>query len=215
LLYFSNRGLTSKTFGASSWLMQTGHQGGSEAGCQKQSLPEKDCQEVTLTRLLELDARLSAKMRVAERPGLFRTLCAFLAHSGGSWFWWIGLALLWWLGDAFWRPWALTVLIAIVVLAGIVLVIKFTIRRRRPEGEWGGIYRSTDPHSFPSGHAARAILIAILSIGLGPSWLALALCIWAPLVALARVAMGVHYLSDVVAGVVVGIVAGLVTLQIR
>ena len=169
---------------------------------------------MNLKRILELDARLSAQMRVAGRPGLLRNLAAFLAHSGDSWFWWGGLALLWWLGNVFWRHWALTVLVSIIVLAVIVLAIKFTIRRRRPEGEWGAFYRSTDPHSFPSGHAARVVLIGVLALGLGPWWLALVLCIWAPLVALARVAMGVHYLSDVVAGTLLGAVAGLIALQI-
>jgi undecaprenyl-diphosphatase len=139
---------------------------------------------------------------------------AVLAHSGDSWFWWAGLALLWWRGDQFWRPWARTVLIAIIVLAAIVLAVKFTIRRRRPDGEWGALYRTTDPHSFPSGHAARAVLIAVLAIGLGPWWLAVILCIWAPLVSLARVSMGVHYLSDVVAGAVLGGIAGLIVLCI-
>jgi len=169
---------------------------------------------VRFTQVLELDARLSARMRVAERPGALRSLAAVLAHSGDSWFWWAGLALLWWLGDAFWKPWALTVLISILALAALVLAVKFSIRRRRPEGEWGAIYRTTDPHSFPSGHAARAILIAILALGLGPAWLAAVLCLWAPLVALARVAMGLHYLSDILAGAVLGAAAGLIVLQI-
>ena len=163
---------------------------------------------MSLKALLELDARVSAHMRVAERPGLIRTVAAVLAHSGDSWFWWAGLAILWWRGNAFWRPWALTVLLSIIALAVIVLVVKFSIRRRRPEGEWGAFYRNTDPHSFPSGHAARATLIAVLAIGLGPWWLAILLCLWMPLVSLARVAMGVHYLSDVVAGAVLGGIAG-------
>ena len=106
-------------------------------------------------------------------------------------------------------------LLSIIALAVIVLAIKFTIRRRRPEGEWGAIYRTTDPHSFPSGHAARVVLITILAIGLGPGWLAMVLCIWAPLVALARVAMGLHYLSDIIAGAGLGAVAGLIALQIH
>ena len=170
---------------------------------------------MSLAQILKLDARLSARMRVAERPGLLRTGAAVLAHSGDSWFWWPGLALLWWRGDPFWRPWALTVLLAIIGLAVIVLAVKFTIRRRRPEGEWGRMYRSTDPHSFPSGHAARAILIGVLAIGLGPGWLAILLCVWAPLVALARVAMGLHFLSDVTAGAVLGAIAGGIVLLIR
>ncbi len=167
------------------------------------------------TRLLELDARLSAQMRVAERPGLLRIIAAIFAHSGDSWFWWAGLVVLWWRGNAFWRPWALVVLLSIIALAVTVLAIKFSIRRRRPEGEWGAIYRNTDPHSFPSGHAARATLIAMLAIGMGPGWLAIILCVWMPLVSLARVAMGVHYLSDVAAGVVMGAIAGGVVLLIR
>jgi undecaprenyl-diphosphatase len=105
-------------------------------------------------------------------------------------------------------------LISIVVMAAIVLVLKFTIRRRRPEGEWGHFYRATDPHSFPSGHAVRVALIAVMATGMGPWWLALVLCIWAPLVILARVAMGVHYISDVVAGCALGVVAGLIGLAV-
>ena len=169
---------------------------------------------MTLNRLLGLDARLSARMRVAEVPGLIRSLAVVLAHSGDSWYWWAGLSLLWWLGNTFWGPWALAVLQSIIALAVVVLAFKFTIRRQRPEGEWGGLYRKTDPHSFPSGHAARVVLIAVLTLGLGPWWLAVIICIWAPLVALARVAMGVHYLSDIVVGFGLGAAAGIVALKI-
>lgn len=99
-------------------------------------------------------------------------------------------------------------LVAVLLTAVLVLAVKFTVRRRRPEGEWGAIYRSTDPHSFPSGHAARAAMLAVLAAGLGPAWFGAALVAWAPLVSLARVAMGVHYLSDVLAGVLIGIAIG-------
>ena len=88
------------------------------------------------------------------------------------------------------------------------MVIKFTVRRRRPEGEWGQIYRSTDPHSFPSGHAARSTMLAVVAVGLGPLWLGLALLIWAPLVGLARIILGVHYPSDILAGMVLGLILG-------
>ncbi len=168
---------------------------------------------MTFRSILELDARLSNRLRVAEQPGLLRTLAVFFAHSGDSWFWGLGLLLLWWLGDSFWKQWSLFLFVGIALLAVIVVTIKFTVRRRRPEGEWGSIYRSTDPHSFPSGHAARSFLIAVLVVGLGPAWLAILLCVWSPLVSLARVAMGVHYLSDVVAGALFGIMVGLIWFQ--
>jgi undecaprenyl-diphosphatase len=166
-----------------------------------------------IRQLLKLDARLSDRLRVAERPGRLRTLAAVLAHSGDSWFWLAGLILLWLLGSAYWRQRALALAVGIVVTAALVLMIKFLVRRQRPEGEWGAIYRNTDPHSFPSGHAARAIMLVAMAIGLGPAWFAVLLIIWAPLVSLARVAMGLHYLSDVLAGMALGLIMGLGVVQ--
>jgi undecaprenyl-diphosphatase len=161
---------------------------------------------------LTLDARLSDRLRVAEQPGLLRSCAVFFAHSGDSWFWGAGLALLWFFGGPFWRDWAVVQFAGIAVLAVIVLAIKFLVRRQRPVGEWGGIYRNTDPHSFPSGHAARAFMIAVIAAGLGPAWLGIALLVWAPLVSLARVAMGVHYVSDILAGALLGTLMALVSL---
>ncbi|GAB4500809.1 MAG: phosphatase PAP2 family protein [Anaerolineales bacterium] len=158
-----------------------------------------------MRRLLKWDAAASSALRVAEKPGPLRTLAMIFAHSGDSWFWGAGLIALWLAGNSAWKRWAFYELFWISALAALVMTLKFTIRRRRPEGEWGKIYRNTDPHSFPSGHAARAFLIALLAGWLGPENLALILWIWAPLVSLARVAMGVHYLSDVVAGALVGL----------
>jgi len=166
------------------------------------------------SRLFGLDYRLSTRLRVAEKPGLPRSLAILLAHSGDSWFWLLGLGLLWWLGDSFWRGSALALLAGILVTAAAVMLIKFTVRRRRPEGEWGKIYRNTDPHSFPSGHAARAVMLAVLAVGLGPGWFGLLLGVWAPLVVLARVAMGLHYLSDVLAGALFGLVMGGIILRL-
>ena len=170
---------------------------------------------MNLRSVLEVDARTSNRLRVAEQPGLLRNISVFFAHSGDSWFWALGLILLWaFTNDAHWKKWAVVLFGGVSALAVIVMALKFIIRRRRPEGEWGGIYRNTDPHSFPSGHAARAILIAVLAAGLGPAWLAVLLWLWAPLVALARVAMGVHYLSDIVAGVLLGLLMGLLSLAL-
>jgi len=163
--------------------------------------------------MLELDLKISQRMGIAEKPGLLRNLAALLAHSGDSWFWIAGLALVWWLGSPDWRSIAQSMLVSILITAVFVLAIKFLVRRRRPDGVWGGIYRSTDPHSFPSGHATRAALLAVLAAGLGPAWFGWALAIWAPLVILARVAMGVHYFSDVVAGAILGLAIGWLALH--
>jgi membrane-associated phospholipid phosphatase len=161
------------------------------------------------------DKSLSSLLRIAEKPGRMRGLAAFLAHSGDSWYWFLGLALVWLMGDPVWKYRAAVMVIGIFGTAVVVILIKFTVRRRRPAGEWGEIYRRTDPNSFPSGHAARAALLAVLAVGLGPTWLGLSLLLWAPLISLARVAMGVHYASDVLAGIFIGMINGLIILAVK
>lgn len=165
-----------------------------------------------LRRIQDLDDRFAGSSQTQEQPRIIRTLAVLLAHSGDSWFWLIGLGLLWWLGDETWEQLALVMIIGIIITAVVVMVIKFSVRRSRPQGEWGRIYRSTDPHSFPSGHAARSTMLAVIALGLGPLWLGLSLLIWAPLVGLARIILRVHYPSDVLAGMVLGIIMGVLVL---
>ena len=164
-------------------------------------------------RFLELDNRLSPISQVTERSSFARSLAILLAHSGDSWFWLLGLFLLWILGTAYWKHRAVALALGVLVTALLVMSIKFAVRRRRPEGDWGRIYRSTDPHSFPSGHAARAFMLAVLALGLGPLWFGLLLSAWAPLVGVARIAMGVHYPTDIIAGMAFGVVMGVLILQ--
>ncbi len=169
---------------------------------------------MALRSLLELDADLSERLRLDSSQSRLKKVGAFLAHSGDSWFWVAGLGVVWLAATDEWHAKAALLILSILGLAATVLAIKFTIRRRRPKGEWGTIYRATDPHSFPSGHAARAFMLAILAIFLGPAWFGVLVLVWAPLVSLARVAMGLHFLSDILAGMLVGLIAGLFVLWI-
>jgi membrane-associated phospholipid phosphatase len=168
-----------------------------------------------LTRILRWDAQLSEKVRLKPGASPWFKLAAFLAHSGDSWFWMIGLGMIWLLTQGEWHNRAALLAAGIAGLAFVVLGIKFSIRRRRPEGDWGAIYRNTDPHSFPSGHATRAFFLIVMAFGLGPAWFGWLILVWAPIMSLARVMTGVHYLSDVVAGMVLGLLAGVVMLQIN
>ncbi len=161
-----------------------------------------------MEKILAWDASISQRLRVAEKPGNLRRAAMFLAHSGDSWFWFLGLGIIGWLGTPYWRWRMITFGIGVLVTAVLVMIVKFSVRRRRPEGEWGDIYRNTDPHSFPSGHAARSFMLAAMAVAYGPVWVAVILGIWAPLVALARVSMGVHYFSDVFVGAFVGVLLG-------
>jgi undecaprenyl-diphosphatase len=165
-----------------------------------------------IKKILEMDYQVSSRLRLPEAGHAWRLPAVILAHSGDSWFWLAALLLVWITTRNAWHARVALMAVGLVLLAALVLLIKLTIRRQRPEGKWGAIYRNTDPHSFPSGHAARAVFLAVLATGLGPAWFAVILVIWAPLVSVARVALGVHYVSDVLAGIVLGFIAGMVTL---
>ena len=161
-----------------------------------------------LQTLLSLDARLTARLRLPSERSRWWGVAVFLAHSGDSWLWMSGFLLLWLVGSPSLRRWAVLFAVAVGIQALSIFALKQTIRRQRPPGEWGALYRNFDPHSFPSGHATRAFLLAVLAAGNGPGWLSLVLAFWAPLVSLARVATGVHYLSDITAGAVLGLLMG-------
>jgi len=167
-----------------------------------------------LEKISELDDRVSKRFRLDNGDSKYWKLVIFFGHSGDSWFWLAGLLLTLIFAPA-WRPLAAFLMAAILGLAGMVMLVKLVVRRSRPPGEWGAIYRNTDPHSFPSGHAARAAMLAVIAILTGPVWGAVLLSVWALAVGLARVMTGMHYLSDVVAGILLGIAAGQISVLIR
>lgn len=168
-----------------------------------------------LNQILLADASLSKTLRIPkEKRGLSLILKIF-AHSGDSWFWLAGLFIVWLFSEGEWRWRSFFLAGGLFFMAIAVILLKFTIRRPRPEGEWGQIYRITDPHSFPSGHAARSAALAVMGMAIGPPWFGITLALWAPWVGLSRVALGVHYLSDVVAGWLVGALMGLIALTLQ
>jgi undecaprenyl-diphosphatase len=164
-------------------------------------------------KINEQDQKFSSRFNLPPEKKFLRRAAAFFAHSGDSWFWLAALFIVWLFSHGRTHTIAALLAGAIVLQASLVLLIKFTIKRSRPESDWGDIYRKTDPNSFPSGHAVRAIMLAGLAWGLGLSPLNWILTIWAPLVGIARISLGVHYLSDVLAGWLLGIILALAYLS--
>jgi undecaprenyl-diphosphatase len=173
----------------------------------------------TLQKLNQFDLNLTGRLRLNSTGHSWWTLAVILAHSGDSWLWATGVGLVWLyrfvspglpgiLGAPVVHRFSAILEISIILQALTVYVLKTLIRRERPQGEWGGIYRLIDPHSFPSGHATRAVMLAVLALSLGPAWFGWLLAAWAPLVCIARVMTGVHYLSDILGGIALGLLMG-------
>ena len=171
--------------------------------------PVCSTQLTLLARLSLWDEKISKQLRIADQSSPLWKWAALLAHSGDSWFWAAGLLILW-LAIHSWRSITAFLFIAICLFALLVFGIKQIFKRRRPPGDWLPEIRNTDPHSFPSGHAARAFMLATLALLMGAPWLGLVALIWAILVCLSRIMTAMHYVSDVLAGIVLGIAAGMI-----
>ncbi|WP_172405485.1 phosphatase PAP2 family protein [Mycobacterium paraense] len=119
-----------------------------------------------------------------------------------------------------WRP----VVLALVGGAGMALVLftaKALVGRQRPPLPFAAI--AADGYSFPSGHATGTAAIMVLSAWMISRWLITGwegrVFVWAMAIGSAlvigysRVYLGVHYVSDVLAGWLLGIAwAGIVML---
>ena len=99
----------------------------------------------------------------------------------------------------------------ILLVIDIVLVapIKVYFKRPRPSANEGRIMwqvSEVDNYAFPSGHASRAVAVALFMAPWFGSRVGLMMYAWALCVSASRVLMGRHHPSDVIAGVLAGFI---------
>ena len=163
-------------------------------------------------RLGSLDHALTRRVAVDWRHPrwLVLTLSA-LSLTGNYGLIWFALAAVPWLTGAG-RPRTVFLFVAGAVFATeiITFLIKLVVGRRRPP-EQDGAAPARIPlpvsHSFPSSHASMGMVGAISMGSLYPPLLP-ALLGLAAVLAFSRVYLGVHYVADVAAGLLLGTVLG-------
>lgn len=95
---------------------------------------------------------------------------------------------------------------AFVIERLIYFVLKNGFRRNRPADaidDFSSFIVPSDKFSFPSGHTSAAFLFAVFVGYLIPALLPF-LLVWAVLVAMSRIFLGVHFPTDTVVGAVLG-----------
>lgn len=111
------------------------------------------------------------------------------------------------IGDAFVRHVGAQALMALIVSHLFVQVLKKIVSRERPKDvltDLNTFNLSLDRYSFPSGHTTAVFAIAT-TVSLYMPMLAFLVLPAALLVGLSRVYLGVHYPSDVIAGIALAV----------
>jgi undecaprenyl-diphosphatase len=153
------------------------------------------------------DKRLMRRVNRWRAPRWIRVWMLAATRGGDGWLWYaMGVAILLFGGD---RRFAAVGAAGLAAGVGVALFLRLKklANRRRPSAFephcWAELL-PPDQFSFPSGHTITAFAVAIsLSLFLPDLTLGLLFC--AISVAASRILLGMHFLSDVVAGGAIGI----------
>jgi undecaprenyl-diphosphatase len=166
---------------------------------------------MTITRtMIELvanqDMRLMRSIQRWRPPRWVRVWMLWATRAGDGWAWCaLGLGVLLFGGDNRFIA-LLSAAIAEAVGAAVFLALKRRIGRKRPSEmarlSWVSLL-PPDRFSFPSGHTITAFAVVTPLVYFYPSLTAV-LLFCALSVAASRIVLGMHFLSDVLAGCVIG-----------
>jgi undecaprenyl-diphosphatase len=126
---------------------------------------------------------------------------------------WVPLLLLSWSSS---RSFGLALLLANATSHACVQLLKRTVVRRRPHLSCDGMLALgviPDAFSFPSGHSAAAMALAVPCLVCGGA-AGVPVLLLALVVGASRVCLRVHYPSDVVAGQILGVAGGVLAVWI-
>jgi undecaprenyl-diphosphatase len=165
----------------------------------------------TLARLIAWDEAALVRLHRWQRPAMVKVLRAVTHLGDGASLTFLGLVLL---AAGSTESLHLGALLgwSTAVAAALAQVLKRWLRRKRPNAGIAGfsaLVANPDAFSFPSGHTAATVALAVAWAGQGHSLGALAAA-FAALVGFSRVSLGAHYPLDVMCGAVLGLISGAV-----
>lgn len=107
-------------------------------------------------------------------------------------------------------------IVAVILVCGVsfvlVSVFRYFYNAPRPYVKYGykpAVEKDKQGQSMPSRHVFSAFIIAMTFLWINPIY-SIVLFVVSTLIAIHRVAVGVHFIKDVVAGALVGIIAGII-----
>jgi undecaprenyl-diphosphatase len=161
-----------------------------------------------LSSIQLIDEQLFTRLFHGKRR--LKKLAVQISRSGNGLLYLILPSLYWLINPVEGRTFFMLASLAFIIERIIYYVLKKNLKRRRPPAAIPG-FRSlvtpSDEFSFPSGHTSGAFLFSTLCV-LCFGTVALPLYLWASLVGLSRVLLGVHFPGDILAGAAIGTAVG-------
>jgi undecaprenyl-diphosphatase len=152
------------------------------------------------------DHRLMRRINRWRAPRWMRLWMVAATRGGDGWLWYaMGTVVALCGGSARFEAIAAAALASGLGI-GIFLKLKRTFGRKRPcalEPHCWATLLPPDQFSFPSGHTITAFAVTV-ALGVFYPAMLVGLCFCAISVALSRILLGMHFLSDVVAGAAIG-----------
>lgn len=159
-----------------------------------------------MQKLAALDARLFLGINRAHQRFNLRSAVRLVSASGDGYLYALLAFILLMVNREAGSSLLLVGCAAFLIELPLYWLLKNTCKRRRPfhvVAAMAPFLKPSDEFSFPSGHTTAAFLFATAASHFFPA-LTLPLFIWAALIGLSRVMLRVHFVSDVLAGMLLG-----------
>ena len=168
--------------------------------------------------ILTLDGEILLWIQMYLRNEVLTPVLTFITHLGDKGLFWIVLSLLLLIKKSTRKTGFLSLLSLLITFLIVNVCMKNGFARIRPYETLTDLLfliEKQSDFSFPSGHSASSFASAVVLFKRLPKRYGIPILILAVLIAFSRIYMGVHYPTDILAGILIGSIVALLIVYVN